>query len=320
MKRTFVASKNLLVCLFFFSILLTVSTENYGQDVVYGMTQYGGIYNKGVPYQVNVDGTDYFSFRDFDGIEVGYPGDGARFSQISERKSVVGITTLVGNFAGLTASGYLNTGYGNRVQIMAGSSGLTAPYVFKVTTTTGTNPAGGFLTTPNGRLYGLMSKNGQYGGGTLFFTADVLGTGITVLASFDGANTGRSPKGTPIQGRDGRLYGTTEYGGVHDLGVIFSFDITKTQQKLIKLTDFDGVAKGSNPTGSLVLASNGRLYGMTKNGGIHGHGVIFSILPDGSGYIKLLDLNGSATGSHPKGSLTQFTDGNLYGMTSSGGA
>jgi uncharacterized repeat protein (TIGR03803 family) len=282
------------------------------------------MYNKGVPYQINVDGTDFFSFRDFDGSEAGHPGDGARFSQISQRNGVIGVFQLaipVGSYAGLTESGYLNTGYGNRVQIVAGNSGFTAgPTIFKVTTTTGTNPTGGLLTRPNGRLYGLMSKNGQYGGGTLFSTADALGSDITVLASFDGATTGRSPKGTPIQGRDGRLYGTTEYGGTHDLGVIFSFDIFKIQQKLVKLVDFDGTEKGSNPSGSLVLASNGRLYGMTKNGGVNGHGVLFSILPDGSDYIKLLDLNGTATGSHPKGSLTQFTDGNLYGMASSGGA
>lgn len=259
MKRKLVASKPLLACLFFTFILLTMSPDAHGQDVLYGMTRYGGMYDKGVPYQVNVDGTGFFSFRDFNGTDLGYPGDGARFSQISQRASVVGLATLVDNFAGLTESGYLNTGYGNRVQIKAGNSGLISSFTFKVSTNTGTNPSGGLLTTPYGRLYGLMSNNGQHGSGTLFSTLDLLGSGagITVLASFDGTNTGRSPKGTPIQGRDGRLYGTTEFGGVHNLGVIFSFDIFKTQQELIKLLDFDGLEKGSNPTGSLVKRTTG---------------------------------------------------------------
>ena len=81
MKRTLVvASKPLLACLFFTFILLTVAPDNYGQDVLYGMTRYGGMYDKGVPYQVNVDGTSFFSFQDFEGANWGYPGDGARFS------------------------------------------------------------------------------------------------------------------------------------------------------------------------------------------------------------------------------------------------
>ncbi len=322
MKKKFVAAKSLLIVCLFSVIFLGVPIDNFGQDVLYGMTQHGGSYNKGVPYQVNTDGTGFFSFRDFDGNEGEHPGDGARFSQLTETGRIKGLgLTLTGNLAGLTELGYRNLGYGNRVQIVAGTSGLVAPFGFTITTSrTGSNPAGGFLPMSNGTLYGLMSKNGQYGGGTLFSVGDAFVNGITVLASFDGVNTGRFPKGTLIQGSDGRLYGTTEFGGLNDHGVIFSFDGVSLQRKLIKLMDFDGLAKGANPTGNLLLASNGRLYGMTKNGGAYGHGVVFSIFQDGTGYTKLLDLNGQATGSNPKGSLTAFTDGNLYGMTSSGGA
>ena len=135
-----------------------------------------------------------------------------------------------------------------------------------------------------------MSNNGQYGAGTIFSMGDLLTTGITLLDSFDGATTGRSPKGTLIQGRDGRLYGTTEYGGVDNLGVIFSFDIISNQHKIEKLVDFDGAVKGSNPTGSLTVASNGRLYGMTKSGGIYGQGVIFSVL---SRRVGIYEASGS---------------------------
>ena len=319
--KTFISSRPLLSYAFLI-FLLTVSWENYGQGVLYGMTQFGGIYDKGVPYQINTDGTNFFSFRDFDDIEGGHPGDGSRFSQLTEtpRMKALGLSAN-GVFAGLTSSGYRSLGYGNRVQIRAGNSGLEAPSGFTISQSiTGTNPTGGLLAMSNGTLYGLMSENGKYGGGTLFSVGDFFVNGITVLASFDGINLGRSPKGSLIQGSNGRFYGTTEFGGTHDLGVIFSFDAISQLKTITKLVDFDGTAKGSNPTGNLLLASNGRLYGMTKNGGVYGDGVIFSISLDGTGYTKLLDLNGQVTGSNPKGSLTQFTDGYIYGMTSSGGA
>lgn len=304
-----------------FIYFLVLPLQNHAQGVLYGMTQYGGSYNKGVPYQINTDGSGFLSFRDFNGTDFGLPGDGARFSQINERRSIVGLYTYIGHFVGLTESGYLSTGYGNRVQVVVGKSGLFSTSQFRVTTSTGTNPTGGLLPTSSGRLYGFMSKNGQFGDGTLFSTLDalVLNSTTTVLASFQGPSTGRMPRGTPILARDGSLYGMTEFGGAFDAGVIFSFNIVGANAALTKKLDFDGQKKGSNPTGSLVQADDGRLYGMTRNGGLYGHGVIFSVRPDGTDFVKLVDFNGLATGSHPMGSLVTFTDGTLYGMTSSGG-
>ncbi len=296
-------------------------SESRGQDVLFGMTRTGGIYNRGTVYQINTDGTDFYSYQDFNSVNASSPGDGARLSQISEMRSVLGLTTLTGSFVGLTEIGSLEAQYGTRVQIIAGTSGLYPSTSFRPTNTTGINPSGGFLTTSSGKIYAVMSKGGQYGAGTLFYSQDALAisSATVVLANFNGTTTGRTPRGTPILGRNGNLYGMTESGGAQDLGVIYSLDIIRMGQPLVKILDFDGAVKGANPVGSLIQASNGRLYGMTKNGGTNGHGVIFSIQPDGSDYKKLVDLNGAATGSYPTGSLVQFTDGNLYGMTSAGG-
>ena len=83
-----------------------------------------------------------------------------------------------------------------------------------------------------------------------------------------------------------------------------------------KLLDFTGTANGANPGGSLI--SDGTfLYGMTYFGGTDSIGVIFKIKPDGTGYSKLLDFNGT-NGQYPSGSL--ISDGTfLYGMTYFGG-
>ena len=83
-----------------------------------------------------------------------------------------------------------------------------------------------------------------------------------------------------------------------------------------KLLDFAGTANGANPGGDLI--SDGTfLYGMTYYGGTNDWGVVFKIKPDGTGYSKLLDFNGT-NGQYPGGSL--ISDGTfLYGMTYYGG-
>src|SRR5438477_486950 len=89
-----------------------------------------------------------------------------------------------------------------------------------------------------------------------------------------------------------------------------------------KLKDFDGI-DGGQPFGSLMQASDGKLYGMTSNGGSNsfgdGGGVIFSFDPLSSTYTKLKDFN-VVDGSHPTGSSVQASDGKLYGMTIGGGS
>jgi len=56
---------------------------------------------------------------------------------------------------------------------------------------------------------------------------------------------------------------------------------------------------------------------MTGAGGTNEMGTVFKIMPDGTGFVKLLDFD-STNGSGPHGSL--IYDGTfLYGMTSGGG-
>ena len=67
-----------------------------------------------------------------------------------------------------------------------------------------------------------------------------------------------------MQATDGKLYGMTSRGGSLGYGVIFSFD--PSSATYTKLHDFDST-NGANPTGSLMQASDGKLYGLTRNGG-----------------------------------------------------
>jgi len=77
-------------------------------------------------------------------------------------------------------------------------------------------------------------------------------------------------------------------GGTDGAGVIFSYD--PSISVYTKLKDFD-YANGGYPSGSLMQASDGKLYGMTDEGGSNGVGVIFSFNPLTSIYTKLKDFD-----------------------------
>jgi uncharacterized repeat protein (TIGR03803 family) len=71
---------------------------------------------------------------------------------------------------------------------------------------------------------------------------------------------------------------------------------------------------------SLVLATDGSLYGTTWDGGAphYGYGTVFKITPSGT-FTKLYSFGNGDDGSRPWAALIQATDGNLYGTTSDGG-
>lgn len=78
---------------------------------------------------------------------------------------------------------------------------------------------------------------------------------------------------------------------------------------------------GKEPHGRLTLDPNGTtLYGMTRKGGNHDFGVVFSIDTNGTNYTELHDFAGGgsdgATSDH--GYVVQ-SGHHLYGMTTNGG-
>jgi uncharacterized repeat protein (TIGR03803 family) len=88
-----------------------------------------------------------------------------------------------------------------------------------------------------------------------------------------------------MQASDGKLYGTTSGGGSGGNGVIFPFDFLGSTYTKVK--NIASNETGSNVSGSLMQASDGKLYGMTSRGGSSGYGVIFSFDPSSSTYKKL---------------------------------
>ena len=149
-------------------------------------------------------------------------------------------------------------------------------------------------------LFGLTPDGGTDGVGTLikFLPAT---NNLTVVKSFE--NYAKHPvHRNLIQASDGKLYGMTGNGGNDYIGgtgfgggAIFSFD--PSSSTYTKLKNFD-LHNGAYPSGSLMEASNGKLYGMTSEGGSTGDGVIFSFDPSSSTLTKLTDFGGT-NGANP---------------------
>ncbi len=107
----------------------------------------------------------------------------------------------------------------------------------------------------------------------------------------------------------GLLYGMSYNGS------LFNYD--PLTNKYAVPVSFNGT-NGASPFGSLVQASNGRLYGMTSAGGTNGAGVLFyyDVI---SGKDSVIFSFIGPNGANPFGSLIQASNGLLYGMTQNGG-
>ncbi|MBL0103629.1 MAG: hypothetical protein IPP51_07680 [Bacteroidetes bacterium] len=208
------------------------------------------------------------------------------------------------------------SGAGAIYKISADGSALSNEYNFPVTGFVGASPEGNTqCLASNGKIYGTMTQGGLYDAG-LIYSYDITTSTFTALYHFKGESDGNRPTGSLMQASNGLLYGMTPSGGANSLGVIFSFDITSGTYT--KLYDFAPLS-GNRPSGGLIEASNGLLYGMTRFGGNSNAGMLFSYNIGSSTLTNLFEFS-STSGSLPFGNLKQSLNGKLYGMTSLGGS
>ncbi|HEX7414534.1 MAG TPA: choice-of-anchor tandem repeat GloVer-containing protein [Bacteroidia bacterium] len=275
--------------------------------MLYGMTYFGGISTTctggcGVLFQYNPATTTYAKKIDFDTTNGGDP-----YGSLMQASN--------GMLYGMTYQGGVNN-YGVLFQYNPTTSTYTKKLDF-VGTTNGSYPYGSLMQASDGMLYGMTGNGGANTYGVLFQYNPATSI-YTKKLDFAGTTNGRYPNGTLMQASDGMLYGMTSQGGASDSGVIFQYN--PTTNTYINKFDFAGTTNGQYPTGSLIQASDGMLYGMTYKGGASNFGVLFQYNPTTNTYTKKLDFAGISNGSYPNGSLMQASDGMLYGLTYQGGA
>lgn len=153
---------------------------------------------------------------------------------------------------------------------------------------------------------------------TLLFTTAAAAQTFQVFYTFSGSD-GTFPNGDLIRDTAGNLYGTTQFGGTSNQGVVFK--INSSGQESV-LYNFTGGSDGGIPIGRL-LANQGSFYGMTSSGGdpTCACGTVFKL--DSSGTLSVLHAfaggtDGSQNEGQPELGLV-LINGDLYGATSFGG-
>jgi uncharacterized repeat protein (TIGR03803 family) len=217
-----------------------------------------------------------------------------------------------GTFYGTTLVGGTNDD--GTVFNVTASGKLTTLHSFN--STDGAFPHAGLVQGTDGKFYGTTYMGGTNGYGYYgtVFSITVAGT-LTMPYSFSGKD-GQWPVAGLVQGTDGTFYGTTLVGGVYGNGTVFS--ITPSG-KLTTLSSFCHYRPcGAGPHATLVLSSDGNLYGTTYGGGASDDGTVYEITP--TRRLKMVHSFDGADGNQPFAGLVQGTDGKLYGTTEYGGA
>jgi uncharacterized repeat protein (TIGR03803 family) len=229
-----------------------------------------------------------------------------------------------GDFYGVTYSGGANCGSCGTVFRITPSGTLNTIYSFCSQTdcADGKNPNAGLVQATNGDLYGITSYGGNTNQGTVF---KITPSGaLTTLVSFNGAD-GLFPSAALIQATNGYLYGTTSSGGANcaqGCGTVFRMTPSGALTTLYSFCSQTNCTDGEYPSGPLVQAANGNLYGTTELGGANGKGTIFEITTGGTftTIYSFCSQSGCTDGTDPQGALVQAEqNGDLYGTTAFGG-
>jgi len=188
------------------------------------------------------------------------------------------------------------------------------------------NPSG-LIQGADGALYGTEGFGGTNSVGSVF-KVNMDGTRFTVLHSFSQLAGGPyEPTAAVIQGDDGMLYGTTQFGGPAGIGAVFKISTNGTGYET--LHTFGSIPNdGNQPQAPLIQGLDGALYGTTSLGGVSavggasGFGTVFKLNRDGSGFTIIHNfLPKGGDGQLPFTAwLAQGNDGVIYGTTQQGGS
>ena len=209
-----------------------------------------------------------------------------------------------GNFYAMTTYGAQG---GGGAAIKVTPTGTITPLA-ALSTIEGSDLYGEFVNGPGGLLYGFTAGSG----GGRFFSMTPAGV-LTLLASASTVGSS-SIYGSPVLADDGNFYGLTRFGGIDNNGTIFRV----TPAGIITRVFTFNATTGTHPNGSLIKGIDGALYGMTSESGANYAGTVFKFTTAGV-FTKLVDFNFNTTGAYPQEDLIEGSDGNFYGLATTGG-
>jgi uncharacterized repeat protein (TIGR03803 family) len=209
------------------------------------------------------------------------------------------------------------------------SSAWAAEYqvVYKFGTNYGDGwyPIASLIFDASGNIYGTTEDGGHNRAGTVFKLTPKPSGGWTesVLYNFwSRVGDGVFPWAGLTFDAAGNLYGTTYRGGAYDEGTVFQLipnpDGSWTESVI---HDFNGVDGAHPMSGRLIFDAAGKLYGTTADGGEHGVGTAYQLVPnpDGTWRENILHSFGAGGGKYLRNGLVFNQAGDLYGSAVLGG-
>jgi uncharacterized repeat protein (TIGR03803 family) len=193
----------------------------------------------------------------------------------------------------------------------------------------GESPYAGPTLDSGGHLYGTTYVGGLHGAGSVYKLSQHGSSWLlNPLYSFSGEADGAGPGfGAVAIGPNGTLYGTTEGGGI--FGVVYNLGPRPNPCPSILCSWIDNVlhtfgrgGDGSQPVNGVVFDAAGNLYGTLNIGGAGDNGAVYEMTKSGQTWNEslLYSFSGGNDGGTPVASVTLDAAGNLYGITSFGGA
>jgi uncharacterized repeat protein (TIGR03803 family) len=219
------------------------------------------------------------------------------------------------------------------LSVLANAQTESTVYTFSETTSFW--PQGALLEDSGGNLFGTTRGGGTYGVGTVMELSPPSVSGgawtLTTLYSFiPYGGGGYVPMSDLVRDQAGAFYGTFFAGGDPTCNCGGVYKLVPPAQSGGAWTEsmlyaFKGNSDGRLPVQSaaLALTKSGTLYGVTSRGGTWDSGVLYQLTTkNGKTYSEsvLYSFGDLADASTPSGPILLDSSGNLYGVTSLGGA
>lgn len=271
----------------------------YFDGKLYGTTAQGGSLNNGVLYSINADGTNYRVLHNFAPGNIGFAPPAGNIS-IASNGRIFG-----------SISQHYSDGINTYRLFKVDTSGENLSYFFNVNQRENGHFNQDILLQDDEDIFFPTAEMGRHDGG-VFNHVDTAGFSNIGLYHYGASPTGFRPTGALIKATDGKVYGITSIGGVSGNGTIYSVNQDGTgYTKLHEFTD----AEGYNPTGKLLEASDGKLYGTLQSGGATNAGGIYTLNKNGTGFQIIYSFPDISLGYSPMGGVWEDNTGALFGVT-----
>ena len=200
-------------------------------------TAKGGSNGTGLIFRFNPATLTYTKLYDFDSLYKGGSGIGSLFQASNGKLYGTCIYTSGSTNLGVIYSFDIATSTFVDLHDYAFPIGITFPVLSEV------------IQASDGKLYGAIDAAFPITNTNSLFNFDINNNTFNTLFVFTSAS-GYHSSGLK-EGSSGKLFGTTFNGGIHNAGVVYTYDIVFSTYT--KIFDFDGNNSGSNPDCEITI-------------------------------------------------------------------